>query len=38
MGIYVGTETSFILWFATDLCVVFGPYHKDNMAVVTKTV
>ena len=36
MGIYVSTETSFILGFATDLCVVFGPCHKDNMAVVTK--
>ena len=36
MGIYVGTETSFILRFATDLCVVFGPCHKDNVAVVTK--
>ena len=36
MGIYVGTETSFILGFATDLCVVFGPCHKDNVAVVTK--
>jgi hypothetical protein len=38
MGIYVGIETSFILGFATDLCVVFGPCHKDNVAVVTKTV
>ena len=38
MGIYVGTETSFIMGFATDLCVVFGPCHKDNVAVVTKTV
>ena len=36
MGIYVGTETSFILGFATNLCVVFGPCHKDNVAVVTK--
>ena len=35
-GLYVGTETSFILGFATDLCVVFGPCHKDNVAVVTK--
>jgi hypothetical protein len=38
MGIYVGTKTSFILGFATDLCVVFGPCHKDNVAVVTKIV
>ena len=37
-GLYVGTETSFILGFATDLCVVFGPCHKDNVAVVTKAV
>ena len=22
--------------FATDLCVVFGPCHKDNVVVVTK--
>jgi hypothetical protein len=36
MGIYVGIETSFILGFATDLYVVFGPCHKDNVAVVTK--
>ena len=36
MGLYVGTETSFILGFATDLCVVFGPCHKYNVAVVTK--
>ena len=36
MGIYIGIETSFILGFATDLCVVFGPCHKDNVAVVTK--
>jgi hypothetical protein len=36
MGIYVGIEISFILGFATDLCVVFGPCHKDNVAVVTK--
>ena len=36
MEIYVGTETSFILRFATDLCVIFGPCHKDNMTVVTK--
>ena len=36
MGIYVGTETSFILGFATDLCVDFGPCHKDNVVVVTK--
>ena len=35
-GLYVGTETSFILGFAPDLCVVFGPCHKDNVAVVTK--
>ena len=35
-GLYVGTETNFILGFATDLCVVFGPCHKDNVAVVTK--
>jgi hypothetical protein len=38
MGIYVGTETSFVLRFATDLCVVFEPCHKYNVAVVTKTV
>ena len=38
MGIYVGTETSFILGFAIDLCVVFGPCHQDNMAIVTETV
>ena len=37
-GLYVGTETSFILGFSTDLCVVFEPCHKDNVAVVTKTV
>ena len=36
MGIYVGTETNFIPGFATDLCVAFGPCHKDNVAVVTK--
>ena len=35
-GLYVGTETSFILRFATDLCVIFGPCHKHNVAVVTK--
>jgi hypothetical protein len=34
--IYIGTETSFILGFAIDLCVVFRPCHKDNVAVVTK--
>jgi hypothetical protein len=38
MGIYVGTETSFIMGFVIDLCVVFRPCHKDNVAVVTKTV
>ena len=38
IGIYVGIEISFILGFATDLFVVFGPYHKDNVVVVTKTV
>ena len=38
MEIYVGIETSFILGFATDLCVVFGPCFKDNVAVVTKIV
>ena len=36
MGIYVGTKTSFILGFATNLCVVFGSCHKDNVAVVNK--
>ena len=36
MGIYIGIETSFILGFATDLCVVFGSCHKDNVAVVIK--
>ena len=35
-GLYVGIETSFILRFDTDLCVVFRPCHKDNVAVVTK--
>jgi hypothetical protein len=38
MGIYVGIETRFNLGFATDLCVVFGSCHKDNVAIVTKTV
>ena len=28
----------FILGFATDLCVVVGPCHKNNVAVITKTV
>ena len=36
MGIICCYGTSFILGFATDLCVVFGPCHKDNVAVVTK--
>ena len=35
-GLYVGIKTSFILGFATDLCVVFGPCHKNNVAVITK--
>jgi hypothetical protein len=38
MGIYVSIEISFILGFATNLCVVFGPCHKDNVAIVNKTV
>ena len=38
MEIYVGIETSFILGFTTNLCVVFEPCHKDNVVVITKTV
>ena len=38
MGIYIGTKTSLILRFAIGLYVIFGPCHKDNVAVVTKTV
>ena len=36
MRIYIGTETSFIMGFSTDLYVVFGSCHKDNVVVVTK--
>jgi hypothetical protein len=38
MGIYVGIETNFIMGFAIDLCVVFGPCHNDNVAVVIKII
>jgi hypothetical protein len=34
----LASKTSFNMRFATDFCVIFGPCHRANVAIVNKAI